>query len=107
MMARIMMLNCVQETSVTPAVVLSVGLLRLVSRAWVAAAVLELLGRVTPGKPLPVVVEVVPKVVVAGADVGDVRASVMVVFAGIGIAFGAKRRNKRIFANLFFLISQS
>lgn len=37
----------------------------------------------------------------AGADVGDVRASVMVVFAGTGIAFGAKQRKRsRIFATL-------
>lgn len=35
MTARMMMLNWVQETSVSAAVVLSVGLLRLVRRAWV------------------------------------------------------------------------
>lgn len=34
MTARMMMLNCVQDTSVSAAVVLSAGLLRLVSRAW-------------------------------------------------------------------------
>lgn len=48
-----------------------------------AAAVLEL-------KPLPVVVVVVV-VVAAGADVGDVRASVMVAFAAVGTDLGAKR----------------
>lgn len=80
--------------------VLSVGLLRLLSTAWVAAVVLKLLGCVTPGKPLPVVV-VAPEVVVVGADVGDVRASVTVVFTGTGIAFGAKQRKRsRIFATL-------
>lgn len=35
MTAKMMMLNWVQETSVSAAVVLSVGLPRLVSRAWV------------------------------------------------------------------------
>lgn len=35
------MLNCVQETSVRAAVVLSVGLLMLLSVAWVVAAVLS------------------------------------------------------------------
>lgn len=35
------MLNCVQETSVRAAVVLSVGLLMLLSMAWVVAAVLS------------------------------------------------------------------
>lgn len=33
--------------------------------------------------------------VVVGADVGDVRASVMVVLAGVGIAFGATQRKRR------------
>lgn len=40
MTARMMILNWVQETSVSAAVVLSAGPLRLVSRAWVVAAVL-------------------------------------------------------------------
>lgn len=35
------MLNCVQETSVRAAVVLSVGLLMLLSMVWVVAAVLS------------------------------------------------------------------
>lgn len=97
MTARIMMLNCVQETSVSAAVVLSVGLLRLVSRAWVVAAVvstvLMLLLDVAPGTPLAVVVlKVVLMGVVEGEDVVEVGASIMVVFAGLGIPRGAVQR---------------
>jgi len=58
MTARMMMLNCVHETSVGAAVVLSVGLLRLVSRAWVVVvlrAVLVLLLGLEAGMPLDVV----------------------------------------------------
>lgn len=83
------MLNCVQETSVRAAVVLSVGLLRLVSRAWVVAAVLSavlvLLLDVEAGMPLAAAE--VRAVLVAGVeeDVLDVGAAVVVVPAGVGM----------------------
>lgn len=79
------MLNCVQETSVRAAVVLSVGLLRLVSRAWVVvAAVLSavlvlLLLDVEAGRPR------------GGEDVLNVSASVVFVFAGVGMSRGVGR----------------
>lgn len=87
------MLNCVQETSVRAAVVLSVGLVRLVSRAWVVAAVLSavlvLLLDVEAGTPL-VVTEV--RVVLVADTEGDVGASVVVVSAGVGMSRGADER---------------
>lgn len=91
-----MMLNCVQETSVSAAVVLSVGLLRLVSRAWVVAAVLRevlmLLLVVMARKPFAVVeIKVVLVVGVEGEDVVDVGSSVVVLSAGVGMSRGVGR----------------
>lgn len=88
MTARMMMLNCVQETSVRAAVVLSVGLLRLVS--WVVAAVLStvlmLLLDVAAGTPLTLT-EVKVRLVlgVKGDDVLDIGTCVVVVSAGVGM----------------------
>lgn len=92
-----MMLNCVQETSVRAAVVLSVGLLRLVNRAWVVAAVLSvvlmLLLDVATRTPLVVAdVKVVLVVGMEGEDVLGVGTSVVVVFAGMGMSRGAEER---------------
>lgn len=89
MTARMMMLNCVQDTSVRAAVVLSVGLLGLVKSAWVVAAalsgVLALPPAVVEVKAVPAVVEGVSDVVVCsgvsrsrGAE--ERKASVMVSF---------------------------
>lgn len=90
-----MILNCVQVTSVRAAVVLSVGLLRLVTRAWVVevllSVVLVLLLDVEAGIP-PAVgdVNVVLVVVVVDEDVVGVGA--FVVAAGEGISRGAEER---------------
>lgn len=97
MTARMMMLNCVQETSVRAAVVLSVGLLRLVNRAWVVAAVLStvlvLLLDVEAGTPLAVAeVKVVLVVGVEWGGVRDVGACVVVASAGVGRSRGAEER---------------
>lgn len=91
------MLNCVQETSVRAAVVLSVGLLRLVSRAWVVAAVLSVVLalplEMEAGTPFAVVE--VKGVLVVGGEAGDVRdvgASAVGVPAGVGRSRGAEER---------------
>lgn len=83
------MLNCVQETSVRAAVVLSVGPLRLVSRACVVAAVvstvLMLLPVVEAGTPLAVgELKVVLVVGVEGEDAVEEGGSVVVVVAAGG-----------------------
>lgn len=97
MTARMMMLNCVQETSVSAAVVLSVGLLRLDNRVWVVAAVLRaviiLLLYVEPGMP-PAVVVVEVALVMEEENILDVGASVVVVFADIGIRRCAEERTE-------------
>lgn len=99
MTARMMMLNCVQETSVRAAVVLSVGLLRLVSRAWVVAVVavvlsvvLVLLLVVEAGTPLAVADVRVVLVEGVEEDVVEVGAAVVVVPAGVGMIRGAEER---------------
>lgn len=88
------MLNWVQETSVRAAVVLSVGPLRLVSRACVVAAVvstvLMLLPVVEAGTPLAVGELVVG---VEGEDaVEDGGSVVVVVAAGGGMSRVAEER---------------
>lgn len=94
------MLNCVQETSVRAAVVLSVGLLRLVSRAWVVAAVLgtvlTLLLDVEVGMPLAMTEVTVVLVVDVGDEVLDFGANVVVVSAGAGGSRGAEERKAQI-----------
>lgn len=97
MTARMMILNCVQETSVRAAVVLSVGLPRLVNNAWVVVAavlsvVLLLLLDVEAGTPLAVAeVKVVLVAIVEGGDVLNMGASVVVVLGGVGRTLGDGR----------------
>lgn len=79
-------MNCVQETSVSAAVVLSVGLPRLVSRGWVVAAVLKEVLEVAMGALGAGVVE--DRVGRVGGDVG---ASVVVVWKGVGRSLGVGR----------------
>lgn len=87
------MLNCVQDTSVRAAVVLSVGLLRLVNRAWVVAAVLRavlmLLLNVAAWPP-PAVADVTVVLVVSmeGEDVLDAGGAVVVVSTFVGMSRG-------------------
>lgn len=93
MTARMMMLNWVQETSVRAAVVLSVGLPRLVSRAWVVAAlsrVVELVVEVEGGA-LVGMVEVIVVEGVADMEVEDFGASVVVLGIGVGMIRAAGR----------------
>lgn len=99
MTARMIMLNCVQETSGRAAVVLSVGLFRLVIRAWVVAAVLSvllmLLPNVAPETPLAVVGVKMVVVVVEGEDVLVVGASIVVAFAGVGMSRRTERKAQK------------
>lgn len=82
------MLNCVQETSVSAAVVLSVGLPRLVSRGWVVAAVLREVLMLEVGMGA-LGAEVVEERV--GRVGGDVGASVVVVSSRVGMSLGVGR----------------
>lgn len=88
------MLNCVQVTSVRAAVVLSVGLLRLVSRAWVVevvlGVVLVLLLDVEAGIP-PAVGDVIVVLVVVVVDEDVLGMGAFAVPAGEGISRGVSR----------------
>lgn len=91
------MLNWVQETSVRAAVVLSVGLPRLVSRAWVVAAlsrVVELVVEVEGGA-LVGMVEVIVVGGVADMEVEDFGASVVVRDIGVGMIRTAKNAQNK------------
>lgn len=85
MTARTMMLNWVQETSVRAAVVLTVGLPRLVSRAWVVAMLSRMLELVVEGGALVGTVAVRPLLLGVGAEVVVVALGVSVVVAGSGV----------------------
>ena len=104
MTAKMMMLNWVQETSVSAAVVLSVGLPRLVSRAWVVVvgpeAEAEEEEELDGGRALGTVVEegrdsVVERV---GGDVGaSVVLVVLMVWAGVRASLVTEKRRKECF----------
>lgn len=95
MTAKMMMLNWVQETSVRAAVVLSVGLLRLLSIVCVVTVVLSPVPKVPldldPGRSLVVVIGAL----VLGGEGEEVlggEVSDMFLFAVVGMSFTSEGR---------------